>query len=450
MDELFSTLFSAVDAHRAEILAAERQIWKNPEPGYREWKTHKYLKGLYEALGYRLTEAGNIPGFYTEIDTGRPGPTVVVFGEMDSLIIPSHPECDPETGAVHACGHNCQSAALYGIAAALKTPGALDGLCGKIRLIAVPAEELIELDFRQSLKDQGVIRYFGGKVEFMYRGFLDGADMAMIVHTGGGNGIGANAGSNGCIVKRAEFIGRAVHAAGPSKGLNALYAANTAMTAVNAVRETFPDSQHVRFHPIITAGGTAVNSSPDTVVMESQVRANTMENTAEMNARINRAFAGAAAAMGCRLEVHDLNGYAPRNNDAALNDVFRAIAIEKYGVPAKDFDAGWGAGCSDMGDVSCVMPAAHPYVGGAEGMGHGSDYRIADPEHACVDSAKIQTEAAVRLLENDAALARKIVADYKPVCPTIADYIRLADSIDFDKEVVSYGENGKITISFDR
>ena len=140
MDELFSTLFSAVDAHRAEILAAERQIWKNPEPGYREWKTHKYLKGLYEALGYRLTEAGNIPGFYTEIDTGRPGPTVAVFGEMDSLIIPSHPECDPETGAVHACGHNCQSAALYGIAAALKTPGALDGLCGKIRLIAVPAE----------------------------------------------------------------------------------------------------------------------------------------------------------------------------------------------------------------------------------------------------------------------------------------------------------------------
>ena len=37
MDELFSTLFSAVDAHRAQILAAERQIWKNPEPGYREW-----------------------------------------------------------------------------------------------------------------------------------------------------------------------------------------------------------------------------------------------------------------------------------------------------------------------------------------------------------------------------------------------------------------------------
>ena len=72
------------------------------------------------------------------------------------------------------------------------------------------------------------------------------------------------------------------------------------------------------------------------------------------------------------------------------------------------------------------------------------------PEHACVDSAKIQAEAAVRLLENDAALARKIVADYKPACPTIADYIRLADSIDFDKEVVSYGENGKITISLDR
>ena len=63
---------------------------------------------------------------------------------------------------------------------------------------------------------------------------------------------------------------------------------------------------------------------------------------------------------------------------------------------------------------------------------------------------RIQAEAAVRLLENDAAVARKIVADYKPVCPTIADYVRLADSIDFDKEVVAYGEDGRITISFDR
>ena len=465
-------ILEAIEAARPRILEAERHIWRNPEPGYREWKTHAYLMAQYEALGLRpktfdripayvaIQSAKDgqdrvfkpIPGFYVDFDTGRPGPRLAIFGELDSLIVPSHPECDRETDAVHSCGHNAQCAALLGVAAGLAAPGALDGLSGSIRLIAVPAEEFIELEFRRKLRQDGVIRYLGGKQELLYRGVLDDVDLAFMIHTSTAKrALGASPGSNGFIATEHVFLGKAAHAgSSPDKGLNALYAANLAMSAANALRETFPDGEHIRFHPIVTQGGTACNSIPDRVVIESAVRAATLAAAIRTNDKINRAFAGAAAAMGCRLEVHDLNGYAPRNNDAAMNDVFRAIAIEKYGVPAKDFDAGWGTGCSDMGDVSCVMPATHPYVGGAEGMGHGSDYRIAAPEHACVDSAKIQAEAAVRLLENDAALARKIVADYKPACPTIADYIRLADSIDFDKEVVSYGENGKITISFDR
>jgi hypothetical protein len=104
---------SAIEKHRALILEALDYIWKNPETGYREWKTHAYLKAAYEKLGYTLTEAGNIPGFTAELDTGKEGPTIAVFGEMDSLIGPSHPEADPETKAVPACGHCAQSAALF-------------------------------------------------------------------------------------------------------------------------------------------------------------------------------------------------------------------------------------------------------------------------------------------------------------------------------------------------
>ena len=151
MKQPLNTVLQAVEACRDTILAAERHIWKNPETGFREWKTHAYLKSKYEELGYTITEAGNIPGFWTDIDTGRPGPCIAVFGELDALIVPAHPECDPETGAVHACGHHCQSAALLGVAAALKAPGVLDGLSGSVRLIAVPAEESEELDFRRQL-----------------------------------------------------------------------------------------------------------------------------------------------------------------------------------------------------------------------------------------------------------------------------------------------------------
>lgn len=60
-------------------------------------------------LGYELVMADGITGFYTIVDTGRPGPTVLILGELDSIICPSHPEADPQTSAVHSCGHNAQS-----------------------------------------------------------------------------------------------------------------------------------------------------------------------------------------------------------------------------------------------------------------------------------------------------------------------------------------------------
>ncbi|MBQ1173651.1 MAG: hypothetical protein IIX58_00530, partial [Alistipes sp.] len=77
-------------------------------------------------------------------------------------------ECDPETGAVHSCGHHAQCAALLGIAAALTEKGILDDLSGKIRLCAVPAEELLEIEFRSKLRAEGTIKYMGGKSEFLH------------------------------------------------------------------------------------------------------------------------------------------------------------------------------------------------------------------------------------------------------------------------------------------
>jgi metal-dependent amidase/aminoacylase/carboxypeptidase family protein len=161
MKKTADTVFAAVDRSRELILQAESWGWKNPETGYREWKTHAYLKEKFEQLGYTLHEAGNIPGFYTDVVLSEDGPTVAVFGELDALLAPTHPDADPETGAVHACGHHCQYAALLGLAAALKDPAVTEGLSGTIRLIAVPAEELIEMSFRKELKARGVlVRHF--------------------------------------------------------------------------------------------------------------------------------------------------------------------------------------------------------------------------------------------------------------------------------------------------
>ena len=132
-----------VSKHRKTILETERYVWKHPESGFKEWNTSKYLAKIFEDAGYTLNYAGDIPGFYTDLDTGRPGPKLLIMGEMDALIAPTHPEA--VNNCAHTCGHNCQCAGLVGVALALKEPGALDGLCGSIRLMAVPAEELIEI-----------------------------------------------------------------------------------------------------------------------------------------------------------------------------------------------------------------------------------------------------------------------------------------------------------------
>lgn len=438
----------AVDRHRELAFRIHDEIWAHPETGYREWNTSRLLEAEYEKLGYTLMKAGDVPGFYTDLETGRPGPKLLIMGELDSLICVAHPEADPETHAVHACGHSAQSAALLALAAALKEPGILDGLCGSIRLMAVPAEELIEIGFRESLRKKGIIHYMGGKVEFMYRGYMDGCDLAFMLHTTSGEGdFRTTRGSNGCISKEIIFTGKAAHAGGsPDKGINALYAANLGMNAVNALRETFPDNDHIRVHPIMTKGGDAVNAIPAEVRVESYVRGSSMEAIVRENRKVNRAFAGAALAMGANAEIIDRSGYHPLKNDPNLLKACEDAMEELSGPEKVNKSGAWATGSTDMGDVAAVMPAIHPYACGACGTGHGADYYVKDKERAVLNSARLQLLLAIRLLENDAALAREIVAKKSPAFPSKEAYFRFMDTIEQNTTAVSYAEDGSAEV----
>lgn len=431
----------AVEKYEKLILDAERQIWSTPETGFREVKSSEYLAERFRELGYSLTMAGDIPGFYTVVDTGREGPEVLVLGELDSIICPNHPESDPETGAVHSCGHHAQCAALLGVAAALREPDVLDGLSGRIRLCAVPAEELLEIEYRAELKEKGIIKYFGGKGEFLRRGYFDGVDIAFMIHTSGSNLI--QRGSNGCITKRVIYKGRAVHAASPSGGINALYAANCGINAINAIRETFRDDDYIRVHPIITSGGSMVNAIADTVTLESYVRGRSFEVIVRENAKVNRALTGAAYSLGANVEIIDAPGYAPLCNDTNMMELARrAFELALPDQTVKYNPDGVSRGCTDMGDLCGVMPVVHPYCAGAIGAGHGADYYIEDPISACVNSAKWQL-AMLRLLLSDAAAeAKRIKAEFKPFFATNQEYFNYIDSLGCSGDRITYNDDG--------
>ena len=438
-----------VEKHRELILNSLDFIWKNPETGYKEWKTHSYMEEAFAKLGYGLTLAGDIPGFTAEVDTGKEGPTVAIFGEMDALICGTHPAADSETGAVHSCGHCAQAAALIGLAAALKEEGALDGMCGKIRLVAVPAEELIEVEYREQLRNKGIIKYFGGKPEFMWRGLLDCVDMAFMIHTAGGNepNFNIDRGSNGCIAKTMTFEGVSAHAGGsPHKGVNALYAANLALNAANALRETFLDDNHIRFHPIITRGGDAVNAIPETATIESYVRGASMREIVKVNKKINRAMAASAAAIGAKLHLRDIPGYWIRQYPEDFRLAFEEAA--KLVIDNVKLNEGWDTSCSDMGDVGAVMPTIHPIVSGSVGKAHGNDYYIIDGETACVKSAEAQLVLLSILLKDNAERAKKIIANYKPEFASMQDYFDFMDKLNIDDEVVTYDGEDKVILKY--
>lgn len=428
-----------VEKHRQKILDALEYIWKNPETGYREVKTSAYLEKEFEGLGYELVKAGDIPGFYADVDTGRPGPTVLIFGELDSLICWDHPDADPRTGAVHCCGHAAQASALLGIAAALKEPGALDGLSGKIRLCAVPAEELIEIEYRTELKKKGIIRYMGGKAEFLYRGFLDGVDIVYMVHTTVDETFTGTLGDVGCLAKRAIYKGKASHAGGsPWNGCNALYAASQGLNAINAIRETFRERDVIRVHPIITKGGSVVNAIPDEVVIESFVRGATFEAIKNANQKVNRALCGAALSLGGNVDIQDTPGYAPLNNDPGMLRL-AADAAEALGYPYKYKDVR-GSGSTDMGEMSALFPAIHPYAPGAVGTAHGKDYFIADPDKACLGSAKWQLKMLELLLQNDAVRAKEIIQNFKPEFASKEEYFAYVDALESSGDRITYSE----------
>ena len=446
--------YDMVEKNKQLVFDAEKYLWENPEPGYKEFKTSAYMLEQFKKLGYTdITTAKNCTGFYTVVDTGRPGPTVLVMAELDSLINRTHPDCDKETGAVHSCGHHAQCAAMLGLAAALKEEGALDNLCGRIKLCLVPAEEGIEISYRKELIEKGQIEFTSGKPEFISRRYFDDVDIAFMMHASSNDNDAMNfaltKGHNGVIRKRTIVKGKSAHAGGsPENGINALNAASLIILAVNSLRETFKESYYARVHSIITKGGDAVNAVPDEVIIESYVRCAEPKAHKLVNDSVNRAISAAAAANGCTVRIEDIAGSEALHEDASLREVALEVFENLVGKDGYKYDDKWAASSTDMGDISTLFPAIHMYSMGAKGTSHGNNYFIADPYKCCVNGAKAELGIIVKLLENNAIRAKDVINKFTPVFKSVDEFLAHKRSINMEKDTVIINDDGTITLDY--
>ena len=416
-EDLKAKVYSEIDSRAEEIVRISKTILEHPEPGFREVKTSSLVASKFKELGVPSQEGLAITGVRGELKGGSDGPSLALMGELDSLIVREHPYANPETGAAHACGHHCQIGMLFGATIGLMAQDVLPSLSGKVVLLAVPAEEYIEIEYRDGLREQGKLEFLGGKPELIRLGVLDDVNLAMMCHTTSNPEEGKlcmSGTNNGIVAKKIQFLGRGAHAGGaPHLGINALNAASLALMAIHSNRETFQDEDTVRVHPIITKGGEAVSAVPADVRMETFVRAKTIKAVMEANRKVDRALKAGAMAVGAKVRIQTLPGYLPMKQDKNLADVYRGNAVSLVGEENVG-QINHRTGSTDMGDVSQLMPVIHPYVGGATGLGHGNDYVIQDYSLAVITAAKALAGTIVDLLADGGAQAGKIVADHKP------------------------------------
>jgi amidohydrolase len=425
-------LLESVENRADDIIAVGDWIWKNPEVGFKEYKTAEYTADIFRKLGLDVEENISITGVKVKIKGRKDRPNIAVIGELDALLIPEHPESDPQTGAVHSCGHNGQMANMIGVAMALVDSGVMSNLDGSVTCIAVPSEEPIEIEWRRDLFKEGKLFFLGGKQEFIKDGHFDDVDISLANHMSTNTewkiavrgGEEPTPGGVGFLGKTISFKGAEAHSgAAPWNGVNALNAANIAMTAIDAQRDTFKDSDAVRVHYFITKGGDAVNIVPSEVRMEMMIRAASVEALKDASMKVDRALKGGAFAMGAEVVIENIPGYLPspvnsspllwrcmRDNALELFDENELVIGSDYPSPVR---VPHGA-VSDINDVANLMPKASFGVGGAVGVGHSRSYYVEDKYNAYVNPTKMYVGMIFDLLWNGATLATKIIDEYHP------------------------------------
>ncbi len=322
-----------IDTVGDELAKISRAIHAQPELAFKEYFACETLTDALKRHGF-TPQTGVFTletAFEAQINSPQAGPTVAILAEYDAL-----------PGIGHACGHNIIATAALGAALGLKA--VQEVLPGHVRLIGTPAEER------------------GGGKELMARaGAFDGVDAAMMIHP-----AGVNLASMPCIcVAEVQVVyhGKSAHASAmPHKGINALDGLLLAYQAISNLRQHIRSSE--RIHGIITQGGDAPNIVPNQTTGEFYVRAANEKDLAKLKPRVQACFDAGATGSGCKVDVNWANvDYLDLNTNWPLADQFRRHG-ENLGRKFVPFEQAlkFGAGSTDMGNVSYRVPSIHPML----------------------------------------------------------------------------------------
>lgn len=382
-ERLQRLLAEKVAAIESKVIAWRRDLHQHPELSNREFRTAKVVADHLKSLGLEVQTGVAHTGVVAVLRGALPGKVVALRADMDALPVTEETGLPfaskvkttyngQEVGVMHACGHDCHTAILMGVAEILTSMK--QELRGTVKFIFQPAEE-------------GAPPGEEGGAELMIKqGVLENpkpdAIFGLHVFAGLESGkIAYRPGPTMAAVDNLEITikGRQTHGAKPWAGVDPIVVSSQVILGLQTIVSRQVD---VTAEPsIITIGsihgGVRHNIIPDSVHLLGTIRTFNEEMQNDIHARIQNTSEQIARSAGARARVTIRKLYPVTHNDEALTakmvpSLERAVGKENVMTMSKI------TGAEDFSFYQKKIPGFFFFVG----VTPKSDLKTADANHS--------------------------------------------------------------------
>ena len=308
-----ATLTAQARSVQPRTVALRRALHRRPELGLTLPHTRDAVVAALADLPLQVHLGRAVSSVVAVLDGRRPGPTVLLRGDMDALPMPEDTGLEFASeidGAMHACGHDTH-VAMLGSAARLLA-ARRDELAGRVLFMFQPGEE--GFHGARHMIEEGLLDRTGpaGRPEAAYALHISATVPSGELHVRPGPLMAA------ADVVRVTVSGRGGHASAPQDALDPVPAAAAMVGALQtAITRRVDTHQPVVLTIAHIIAGTTDNVIPETAFMEGTLRTMSEATRTQMHEEIRRVCRYTALAHGCAAEVEIVPGYPVTVNDDA-------------------------------------------------------------------------------------------------------------------------------------
>jgi len=401
-DGLLTGLVEQATELQPRTVALRRALHCRPEQGLLLPETQAAVLTELADLPLQVHTGRLLSSVVAVLDGSRPGPTVLLRGDMDALPLTEEtglPFASQVSGTMHACGHDTHVAMLASAARLLAARR--DELAGRVLLMFQPGEE--GYHGARHMIDEGLLGVDGpaGVPDWAFALHISAKVASGVVRTRPGPIMAA------ADIVRVTVTGRGGHASAPHDALDPVPAAAAMVGALQTMITRRVDALDPAVLTIahIRAGSTS-NIIPETAFLEGTLRTLSDPVRTFVLDGLHRVCTHTAAAYGCTAEIEIVPGYPVTVNDPDAAERIERLARAVLGADAVNPMAEPIMGAEDFAYVLQHVPGAMAFVGGCP---PGSDPDTAAPNHS--NRVVFDEDAMARGVATYAALALDVLRD---------------------------------------